>query len=171
MFFPSGTGPLGLQFGTWDVRVINKTGSTITKGDLLQFDFYNTSGAATSWDFGGTNSVYAIVVQPNDVSTAGITSSAYKMRSYCIALEDISANLTGPARVAGKVKEANVQNPTLSTAVAGTGLHAGTSSSALQAELSTARASVVAILEQDLAASTTAIRPILFNGAANWGVL
>jgi hypothetical protein len=159
----------GLRPQPLDILVINGKGSAILEGDNVQLDQFGT--VATSQLFGKETSALAIAVQPHNQSTAGVVLPPYiGARFTGIALAAIATGQEGLVRMVGHVNKATVVNTSASTALAGTGCIAQIAGDNLQVAPTVPRANVTGVILASIAASTTAVVPVLFKGDCGWTI-
>jgi len=88
----------GMECREHTVQVINRTGSTLSKGDVVMFDIKLSSTEATSNSPGKDSSGLANVVAPSDAA------ADFKFAQFAVITSDtIADNASGTAAVRGQV--------------------------------------------------------------------
>ena len=94
---PSVNAPFGLSLPVHDIRVTNRTGSTVARGRLMQLDFVSLGSEATSNTEGIELSGLANGIAVTADAMAGL-------QIVVVALSDIADDANGMCRVYGRVK-------------------------------------------------------------------
>ena len=105
----------GWQLTPWDVRVVNRSGSTLSQFGVCMFDTPSSATETDSQFFGDENSCYATVITPTDKTTLTLL----KFGVFAVAQEAIEDNERGVVRIQGKTRVNLVDNAGNYTTLAG----------------------------------------------------
>jgi hypothetical protein len=147
-------GPGGYQPEVEEIRAINRTGSAIVQGQVVQLDLANSDGDVSDNSIGATTSGFRNVIAPA-AATPGRILAVY------LGTASLADNAEGLFAVSGKVK-ALVQKNSGSIA-AGNGLVASTSGY-FDADSSAGDVICAVALEAATDPSTAQLKDVLFDG-------
>lgn len=168
----SGPGP-GVFFSEYTKPCINRTGTTLTKGSLVELALDGSPTEITATDSasyvnnGGTTTVFANVVDP---TTGGVRGEG--VLGIVVEEGGIADNAQGDITFFGIVEEANVVNTsTLLTPKKPLVAKAGTANT-LDAAMDTSAERVIALYlgPQSSSSTTVVIRKVLFDGVHGFTV-
>lgn len=154
----------GLAFTTKLVRVINRSGITLQRGNVAMFDIRRSAPETTNDNFGDRASCWVNVVRPNFEAAGGLGGQAYA--PHVLIMEEIEDDREGMACMWGSDLLASVDalgcavgDPMMIDVDLAVELQAGA------ANLNTA-SKVIAIAQQ--ARVGAGLVRVLFNGWHNW---